>query len=150
MDIIINRQSVCMGDDVEDHALTYTIGPDTKFSDVFQDLIGQGYFPNVSGNDVVWTLFCGKDDLISWKTKENKLYHRFVTGEPAILNVERWAAASIIFKYASPLMKRAQHIFQQFGGSKFHIWHEGFMFEYETYHIPQALEEEWRRTICGI
>lgn len=69
MDIMINRQSVCMGDDVEDHALTYTIGPDTKFSDVFQDLIEQGYFPNVSGNDVIWTLFCGKDDLISWKTK---------------------------------------------------------------------------------
>ena len=46
--------------------------------------------------------------------------------------------------YSSPI-KRAQHIFTGFSGLKFHIWHEGFMPEYESYHIPQAIEDDWRK-----
>ena len=86
MDMSICRKSVCMADDVDNHTRTYTIEPTTTFSDIFLDLIKQKYFPSVFGNDVVWTLFCGDDDLMSWKTKENKLYGRFVDEEPTILS----------------------------------------------------------------
>lgn len=115
---------------------------------VFLDLIKQKYFPGVFGNDVVWTLFCDDADLISWKTKENKLYSRFVDGEPAIISVKRWATAGHInFCYYSPPIKRAQQIFTRFDGLKFHIWHEGFMPEYESYHIPQVVEDDWRKLL---
>lgn len=148
VDITICRGSVCTGDDVEDHTISYTITASTRFSDIFQDLIKQKYFPNVSGNDVVWTLFCGNDDLMSWKTEEDRLYSRFVAGEPAILSVKRWAVDPVIrFRYYSSPMKRAQHIFTMFDGSKFHIWHEGFMTEYESYSIPQNIEDKWRKTL---
>ena len=146
MEIMICRQSVCAGDDTNDHTIPYVITPSTKFSDLFQDLIRQNYFPAVSGNDAVWTLFCGQDDLMSRKTKENKLYSRFVTEEPAILSVKRWQSPKITFRYASPPIARARYIFTQFNGSKFHIWHEGFMSEYQSYGISQVMEEEWRRT----
>lgn len=149
MDIMMRRESVCMGDDVDDHTITYTITPATRFSDIFQDLIKQSYFPSVSGkDDVVWTLFCcGKDDLISWKTKEDKMYSRFVGEEPAILSVKRWSSPLIDFRYYSSPIDRAKQIFTMFNGIKFHIWHEGFMTEYESYSIPQTTEDEWRTTL---
>ena len=137
-----------MGDDIDNHNLTYTIGETTKFSDIFLELIQQKYFPSVFGNDVVWTLFCDDDDLISWKTDEDKLYSRFVDQEPTILSVKRWTTAKCIkFRYYSSPIKRAQYIFTRFNGLKFHIWHEGFMPEYESYHIPKDIEDDWRKLI---
>lgn len=147
MDITINRQSVCLGDDMDSHTLQYPLEASSRFSAIFQDLIQSGYFPNIAGNNVVWTLFCGKEDLISWKTKENKLYSCFVTEEPTILSFKRWAAIEINFQYYSPPIKRAKEIFKRFGGSKFLIWHEGFMAEYEAYQVPLSMEEEWRKTL---
>ena len=38
------------------------------------------------------------------------------------------------------MAKSESDIFTGFSGLKFHIWHEGFMPEYESYHIPQAIE----------
>ena len=147
MDIIIKRDSVCMGDDIEDHTLIYTITETTKFSDLFHDLIHQEYFPCVSGNDVVWTLYCGHEDLMSWKTKENELYSRFITEEPAIFNVEHRDVITISFKYYSSQLKRAEWIFKNFGGQKFHIWHEGFKDEYESYGVSPVTEDKWRNNL---
>lgn len=146
MEITVSRQSVCMGDDIDDHTIARTIEQATTFSALFRDLIEHRYFPSIDGNDVVWVLHCGGDDLISWKTKEDNLYSRFVTEEPAILSVNRWkTAAAVHLSYYSPPMKRAQQIFRMFDGKQFHIWHEGFMSEYKTYHIPKSVEEEWRK-----
>lgn len=146
MDISICRESVCMADDVDSHTCTYTIEPSTTFSDIFLDLIKQKYFPSFS--DVVWTLFCDGDDLMSWKTKENKLYSRFADEEPTILSVKRWTTTGHIdFQYYSSPIKRAQQIFTRFSGLKIHIWHEGFMPEYESYQIPQAIEDDWRKML---
>lgn len=89
MDISIWRHSVCMVDDVHSHNHTYTIRPSTTFSDIFLDLNKQKYFPSIVSNDVVWILFCGDDDLMSWKTNENILYSRFTDKEPTILSVKR-------------------------------------------------------------
>ena len=83
-------------------------------------------------------------------TKEDKLYSRFGDKEPTILSVERWTAyACIDFRYYSPPIKRAKYIFTMFGGSKFHIWHEGFMPEYESYCISRTMEDDWRKVLAG-
>ncbi len=148
MDITINRQSVCMGDDVDVHAITFAINQDSTFSSIFHKLIAQRYFPSIIGNDVVWVLNCGQDDLIAWKTKENKFYTRFVTTEPKILGVKRWQSISdIYFTYYSPTLRRAKYIFEHHDGIKHHISHEGFMPEYQSYGIPQSTEQEWMKTL---
>ena len=148
MEVTIYRQSVCAADDINEHTIVYKITPFTKFSDMFQDLIKQDYFPKISGNDVVWTLFCDEVDLISWKTKENKFYSRFVDNEPAISSVKYWVSSAVMFKYYPSPLKRAQYIFTMFNGLKFHIWHDGFWPEYESYVVPKALEDIWDRTFC--
>ena len=144
MDIKISRSSVCMGDDVEDHTIIYPIQASDRFSDVFRDLIQRGYFPSVSGNNVIWTLFCGKDDLITWKTKENRFYSRFIAEEPPILSVRRWATeAAISFRYCSHSIMRARYIYRRFGGDTYLMRQEGFLSEYESFQIPKAVEDEW-------
>ena len=145
MDISINRASVCMGDDVESHAILYPVHPSDRFSDVFRALIQRGYFPAIAGNDVVWTLFCGKDDLISWKTKEDAFYSRLPPEEPPILSVRRWAdEAAVSFRYYSPPIARARYLYRLFGGKTFQMEHQGFLAEYESFQIPRAVEESWR------
>lgn len=146
MEIKINRQSVSMSDDENDHIITYTVSESTKFSDIFKELIKQKYFPTVSGNNVVWTMFCGEEDLISWNTQKEKLCSRFIFSEPTIISMKRFALSNIHFRYYSSPIKRAEYIFRMFNGSKFHIWHEGFINEYDTYNIPLNIEEEWRKT----
>lgn len=147
MEILINRQSVSMGDDVDDHIISYTVNELTKFSDVFTELIATKYFPNVFGNNVVWTMFWGEEDLISWNTKEDKLYSRFVECEPTIISMRVPVSCNIHFRYYSSPIKRAEYIFRKFNGSKFQMWHEGFMNEYDTYSISQDIEKEWIKTI---
>ena len=144
MNIRIYRESVCMGEDTEDHSMIYTLSPADRFTDIFRDLIAQKYFPVTSQDNAVWTLFCSKDDLVTWKPKEDKLYSRFVTEEPAILSVKRWLNPVIKFRYYPSPIDRAQYIFTMFNGLKFHIWHEGFWPEYESYSIPQEVEDRWR------
>ena len=68
---------------------------------------------------------------MTWKIKENQLYSRFVDEEPTILSGKRWTTAVVNFKYCPSGLERARQIFTQFDGLKFHIWHEGFMPEYE-------------------
>ena len=148
MKIKINRESVCMADDMENHTITYSIRRSVKFTELFRALIQQGYFPCVSGNDVVWTLWIKGADLLSWVTKEDRIYSRFETEEPTVRNwLIRSATKEIQFRYYSSPQKRAQTIFQTFDGEKFHIWHDGFMDEYKSYHIPESVEEEWKKTI---
>lgn len=143
-EVIISRQSVCMGDDLESHTISYPIRNDTTFSGVFLELIQRKYFPCIDGNDVVWMLHYNGEDLLSWKTKENKLYSRFVTNEPAVLSMRNGSESMPLhFIYFSSTDKRAKQIFDMFEGQKFHIWSEGFMPEYESYKIPRRIEAEW-------
>ncbi|MCD8028658.1 MAG: hypothetical protein LUF02_08380 [Erysipelotrichaceae bacterium] len=74
MVIKINRDSVCLADDINNHSTTYLIDEDTRFSDIFLDLIEQNYFPRVSQNNVVWTLVCENKDIVSWTTYDNKMH----------------------------------------------------------------------------
>lgn len=145
MDIAVSRESVSMGDDVYDHTLMYTVDSDTRFSDLFQDLRKRKYFPHVSGNDVVWTLLYAGNDLMSWKTKEDSLYSHFAAGEPTVFDWTDGTLDRVYFKYYSPPMKRAQQIFKMADGSKSQMQYKGFLSEYESYSVPRAIEERWRK-----
>lgn len=134
-----------MADDMEDHSIKYQVNEQTKCSDVFRDLIRKRYFPHITGNDVVWTLFCNQEDLISWKTRENKFYHRFLSEEPVILTNHLTEPIVIDFAYYSPPIKRAQYISDICGGAKELILKNGFMSEYESYGDVEIIE-----TLCRL
>lgn len=74
MEIIIDRQSVCMGDDVTSHETKNEVNEHITFLELFEELIAKNYFPHIQGNDVVWVLRFDGKDRIAWKTKENKFY----------------------------------------------------------------------------
>lgn len=74
MKISVYRDSVCMGDDVFDHTIQYEVPESATFLDVFRDLIRQGYFPSVVGNNVVWAMVQDEEDLMSWKTADSILF----------------------------------------------------------------------------
>ncbi|ALS01788.1 hypothetical protein ATZ33_10500 [Enterococcus silesiacus] len=74
MEIKIDRQSVCMGDDVTSHKSTHKISEHTTFLELFLELIEKNYFPHIQGNNVVWVLRFDGKDRIAWKTKENNFH----------------------------------------------------------------------------
>lgn len=74
MEIIIDRQSICMGDDVTSHKTTHKVSEHTKFLKLFSELIAKNYFPHIQGNDVVWVLRLDGKDRVAWKTKKNKFH----------------------------------------------------------------------------
>lgn len=64
MKITINRQSVCMADDCFDHEKTYTMKMWSTCKDLFELLKKDHYFPNISGDNVVWVLTIGETEYI--------------------------------------------------------------------------------------
>ena len=55
MDIIINRDSVCPGEDIESHERTYQMDNNSTYEDLFKVLMDDNYFPSISGNNAVGT-----------------------------------------------------------------------------------------------
>jgi hypothetical protein len=141
--IFINRSSVCMGDDIEDHKINIEISKEITFSELFNRLIKEKYFPDIFENNVVWTLLYDNEDIVSWITKENKLFNHFIGDEPTIYSYKNYCEKSFFFKYYTPPLIRAEYIFKRFSGKKFHIMREGFIKEYEYYKITNEIEKEW-------
>ena len=57
MEIIVERNSVSMGDDCfAPHAITYSLNDDATYMDLFECIKNDKYLPSISGNDVVWVL----------------------------------------------------------------------------------------------
>ncbi len=140
----VNRDSVCMGDDVSDHAIEMTVGETEVFSKFIRRLIELSFFPFVSGNDVVWTLYCGGIDVCSYLTKRDCIYTAFVHDEPSIIQfLSHREEKNVFFKYFISPEKRAEYIFKQNAGSHYHIWHEGYINEYRIYNISDKKENKW-------
>jgi hypothetical protein len=145
--IFINRSSVCAGDDIEDHKINIETSKEITFSELFNKLIKENYFPGIVGNNVVWTLLYDNDDIVSWITKENKLFHHFIGDEPTIYSYGENIERSIFFQYYTSPLIRAEYIFKKFNGKHFHIMRDGFIKEYEYYKISNEIEKEWLKTI---
>lgn len=81
--LIIDRESVCIGDDVEDHRITMDVGDEMDFRQLLSRLRSIGYFPYVHGNDVVWVMVYGDDtELIAYQTKDGCEYTTFLDAVP--------------------------------------------------------------------
>lgn len=134
MKITVCRDSVCMGDDVFDHTIQYSIPETATFLDVFRDLIRQGYFARVTGNNVVWTMVWNGEDLMSWKTADNILFSHTAAEAPIAATQGQ---AAFRFRYFSSPESRALWIAKRFDG---HQMPKSYRVEYESCR-PASLAE---------
>ena len=56
MKIRVDRDSVCMGDDVLPHEVEFEVPDDMTVKDFFGFLEKERYLPSVQGNNVAWEL----------------------------------------------------------------------------------------------
>jgi hypothetical protein len=54
--ILINRESVCMGDDCENHELKIKINESTTLRELIINLINMRYLASIAGGKAVWVL----------------------------------------------------------------------------------------------
>lgn len=74
MNIKINRDSVCIGDDIDNHSISVFMDNDASYDKLFNVLKEKRYFPSVSGNNVVWVLTAKHYECIfPYFTKTEKL-----------------------------------------------------------------------------
>lgn len=65
MQVTVDRDSVCMGDDCEDHARTLEVPPDTRVGALLTDLLSRPFLAHVAG-EVSWLveLRFGRDEVV--------------------------------------------------------------------------------------
>ena len=73
MIININRDRVCLGDDMQDHAIRFIMRDDATYEELFRVLKEKQYFPCVAGNNVVWVMTTQHYEcMFSYFTKTEK------------------------------------------------------------------------------
>ena len=137
MKITVCRDSVCMGDDVFDHTINYEIPENTTYLDVFCDLIRQGYFARVTGNNVVWTMVWNGEDLMSWKTLDSIIFSHIAAEKP--IPSPNGNKDKVVFRirYFSSPAARAKWIAKNFEGREMP---KSYRVEYESCR-PASLDE---------
>ena len=86
LNIIVNRDSVRMGDDCLDHRKKYKLSKEATYIDLFNLIKEDKYLPRISGNDVVWVL----------KNSEYScIFSYFTINDELIKNVEEELLESI-------------------------------------------------------
>lgn len=73
MKITVDRSSVCMGDDAENHERTVELDGSADCLDLFNMLRGSGFFASVSGNNVVWVLTAGSVCVLAYYTRSGRV-----------------------------------------------------------------------------
>ena len=128
MQILIERDSVCMGDDcLAPHAKTYMLRDNATYMDLFKCLKKDNYFPSVSGNNVVWVLTNKHYSCIfSYFTKEDKVRMGLV--EKYLKTICK-DSQKLILKYYSSPQKWKETIYRMYNNDEFALWKDGWLEE---------------------
>lgn len=126
-EIKVNRASVCLGDDMEDHARTIYMDDNATYEDLFRALIKEKYFPRVAGNNVVWVLkteeyFC----ICSYYTLTDKLQEGLT--EKQLSKICKSSQEIFLDYYASPL-KWKEKIKAVYQDDAYSLWRDGWLHE---------------------
>lgn len=129
MKININRDSVCLGDDIDEHSKIICLSDDAIYEDLFKILIKEKYFPSISGNNVVWVLttqeyFC----VFSYFTKTNKISMGF--SEKKLINICK-TSSDMKFKYYTNPLTWKEKIVSEYKGDTYSMWRDGWLEEYK-------------------
>ena len=75
MKIRVDRDSVCMGDDVLSHEIEFDVPEDMTVKDFFGFLEKERYLPSVQGNNVAWELRNRNGEHGVYFTKTREIIH---------------------------------------------------------------------------
>lgn len=130
MRVIVERNSVCMGDDCRaPHTKEYILSDDATYMDLFERIKADRYLPTISGNDVVWVL--GNEEyrcIFSYFTKTDKLSMGLV--EKLLKNICK-NSDKLIFKYYSSPKRWRDSIYRMYGNDEYAMWKDGWKEEIE-------------------
>lgn len=127
--IKVNRESVCMGDDVQDHTQIYELDEDATYEDLFYELKRDNYFPSVYGNNVVWILTLQEYPCIfSYYTLFNKFIKGLSVKELKVICRE---SNEFYLRYYSSPQKWKCKIYSLYNGDVYTMWHDGWGEEIE-------------------
>lgn len=73
MKILVDRTSVCIGDDVLPHNMEFDVDETMTVQDFFEFLKKERYLPSIQGNDVAWELRYGGREIAVYFTKDRHL-----------------------------------------------------------------------------
>ena len=93
--IIVNRSSVCMGDDIEDHSRIYDVDRSFESIDLFNHINNSSYLPSIDGNDVEWCMDIDGIEAIVYRTLKNEVIN--VDAEERVLS----EGTRVFFRYHS-------------------------------------------------
>lgn len=131
MNIIIDRDSACMSDDVYSHVKRYRINDNATYEDFMFFLKKDHYFPHISGNNVVWVLTTKNIDYIcSYFTLTNKFILQGLIDESLykICNEISHTTEFHIKYYSSPLRWK-EKIYSLYQGNEYCMWRDGWLEE---------------------
>lgn len=140
MNIKVNRDSVCLGDDIDDHSKIFCLNDDATYEDLYKLLIREKYFPSISGNNVVWVLttkecFC----IFSYFTRTNKF--SMGLSEKQLKNILK-CSSDMFFKYYTNPLKWREKIFSMYQGDTYSMWRDGWLDEYKYCDYVMSMEKE--------
>ncbi len=140
MEIRINRRSVCMGDDVENHSKILHMCKYATYKDLFKRLKREKYFPNVEGNNAVWVLatkehFC----IFAYFTLTQKLCMGLLEKRLRILC--KSSTDMFLEYYASPL-KWKEKIESEYHHDTYTMWRDGWLDECEYCDYVMSLSQK--------
>ena len=75
MKIRVDRDSVCMGDDVLSHEIEFDVSEDMTVKDFFGFLEKERYLPSIQGHNVAWELHNRNGEQGVYVTKTGEIIH---------------------------------------------------------------------------
>ena len=125
MNIIVERSSVCLGDDcLAPHSRTYILNDDATYMDLFDCLKKDSYFPSVSENNVVWVLTNARYSCIfSYYTRTDKFSMGLV--EKYLKTICK-DSEKMTFKYFSSPQRWKESIYRMYNNDEYTIWRDGW------------------------
>lgn len=99
--IKVERDSVCMGDDVDaPHSYSFKLPCDSSLSDVFKHLAGKRYLASVAGRNHSWEAIIGKTSLAKFLAN-NREPEATASLSAKVSKFEKDGVLHVRFKYNS-------------------------------------------------
>lgn len=136
----INRDSVCLADDINNHEKVYEVDDNATYEDLFNLLKSDHYCPTVFGNNEVWVLTSQHCNCIfSYFVKTNKLSRGL--SESSLESV-CGDFFNVFLKYYSSPLKWKEHIYKMYNGDEYSLWKYGWRKEIEYCDYVESKKKE--------
>lgn len=130
MRIEIDRESVCMADDVSDHRKSLDVDDDITYEMLFRILKDIKFFPSVSGNNVVWVLTTnGHPCIFSYFTLTDKLSQGL--NDKGLKNIcTNSNSYNFLLKYYASPKEWKEAIYKMYNNDEYTMWRDGWTEEF--------------------